>query len=126
MLAISAQRKGFIKLALQTGTPIIPLYMFGNTTVLTPLRWKPLMNLSRTLQASITYVWGSCGLPIPRKKTLCYVRGLVLDMPKIAEPTQEDIDKYHQLYIDEVKRIYEKYAPTVCDGDYKHKKLVIE
>ena len=119
-------RKGFVKLALQTGTPLIPLYMFGNTTVLTPCRWKVLENISRTLQASITYVWGTAGLPIPRKKTLCYVRGKMIVIPKIEEPTQADIDKWHAAYIAEVTRIYEKYSRVVCDGDYANKTLLIE
>ncbi|GMI55323.1 hypothetical protein ScalyP_jg11705 [Parmales sp. scaly parma] len=120
------KRKGFVKLALQTGTSLIPLYMFGNTTVLTPLKWKFLVSLSRKMQASMTYFWGMGGLPVPRKVKLVYCRGKMVHVPKIEEPTQADIDKYHKLYVDEVTRIYTKYQPTVCDGDYAKKKLVIE
>ena len=65
-------------------------------------------------------------MPLPRRKTLCYVRGKIIDVPLIEEPTQADIDKFHALYVAEVVRVYEKYAPVVCDGDYKNKQLVIE
>jgi hypothetical protein len=47
-------RKGFIKMALRNGVDVIPLYLMGNTSVLTVLKWGPLASLSRKLQASIT------------------------------------------------------------------------
>ena len=45
---------------------------------------------------SITYFWGWKNLPIPRPDKLVYVRGRLLGMPKIEEPTQEDIDFWHK------------------------------
>jgi Diacylglycerol acyltransferase len=41
------KRKGFIKLALQEGIDIVPVYLFGNTTVLSILKTGFLANLSR-------------------------------------------------------------------------------
>jgi hypothetical protein len=60
------KRKGFIKLALTSGVDIVPIYLFGNTTVLSVLKSKFLANLSRKLQVSLTYTWGKYYLPIPR------------------------------------------------------------
>lgn len=64
-------RKGFIKLALQEGVDIIPVYLFGNTTVLSVLKTGLLANLSRRFQVSLTYIWGRWGLPIPRDCKVC-------------------------------------------------------
>ena len=44
------------------------------------------------------------------------VVGKQIPLPKIEEPTAEEIDKYHALYIAEVKALFErnkaKYAAT--------------
>lgn len=76
-------RKGFIKLALTSGADVIPLYLFGNTTVLEVMRHPLLMSLSRTLGVSLTLFWGRWGLPLPKSDPLVYVRGSPLEMPKV-------------------------------------------
>ena len=62
-------RKGLAKLALKTGTPIVPAYSVGNTAAYTAVfdRWGVLEALSRKAQASIFLYWGRFGLPIPRR-----------------------------------------------------------
>lgn len=68
-------------------------------------------------------MWGKWGLPIPRDCKLLYVTGQPLGLPRIEQPTQQDIDKYHQLYCDQVTRLFEKYKEKV--PEYKHKRLEI-
>jgi hypothetical protein len=60
------ERKGFIKLALTSNVDVVPVYLFGNTSVLSVLRRGPLAGLSRRLGASLTLFWGKYYLPIPR------------------------------------------------------------
>jgi len=119
-----AKRKGFIKLALREGVDVVPIYMFGNTSVLSVLKHGPLAALSRKLQVSLTLFWGKCYLPIPRDEKLLYVVGKPLGLPHIPEPSQEDIDKYHALYCDEVRKMFEDHKEKV--PAYKHKKLFID
>ena len=61
-----SKRKGFIKYALRYGVDIIPVYLFGNTSVLTVVKNGPIAHMSRKLQMSVTYFWGKYNLPIPR------------------------------------------------------------
>ena len=117
------KRKGFIKLALTQGIDIVPVYLFGNTSVLSVLKTGILATISRKLQVSLTYVWGRWDLPIPREVKLLYVTGQPLGLPKIEHPTQQDIDKYHKQYCDQVTRLFEKYKEEL--PEYKHKKLII-
>lgn len=49
------KRKGLIKLALQEGCDVVPIYLFGNTAVLSVVQTGFLANLSRKLQVSMTY-----------------------------------------------------------------------
>jgi 2-acylglycerol O-acyltransferase 2 len=118
------KRKGFIKLALTQGVDIVPVYLFGNTHVLSVLKTGILAVISRKLQASLTYIWGKWYLPIPRDCKLLYVTGQPLGLPTIAEPTQADIDKYHALYCQEVTRLFETYKEN-AGPNYKHKRLEI-
>ncbi|CAE7305258.1 DGAT2, partial [Symbiodinium necroappetens] len=99
------QRAGFIKLALRTGADVIPVYMFGNTTVLSALTWGPLASLSRALGISVTVFWGRFGLPVPKAVPLTYVRGRPLGMPHISNPTAEDIQKWHEIYCEKLKAL---------------------
>ena len=118
------KRKGFIKLSLQTGVDIVPIYLFGNTTVLSVVTHGLLATLSRKLQVSLTYFWGKWYLPIPRNDCkLLYVSGQPLGIPHIPNPTQHDIDKYHALYCEQVQHLFDKYKEKV--PEYKHKRLQI-
>jgi len=118
------RRKGFVKLALRAGADLVPVYMFGNTTVLSALTVSPLPQLSRYMGVSVTMFWGRFGLPMPKKVRLSYARGRPLGMPHIPEPTQEDIDKWHAEYCKQLTELFDRYKGS--NPDYKHKKLVIE
>ncbi len=116
-----SKRKGFIKLALRSGADILPLYLIGNTACLTVVKSGPLASMSRKLQMSITLFWGRWNLPIPRNDKLVYVRGRPLGLPKIDDPTQEDIDKWHAKYMEEVARMFETYkglSPAYANKEF--------
>ncbi|CAM9430838.1 unnamed protein product [Scytosiphon promiscuus] len=118
------KRKGFIKLAMRTGSEVIPCYYFGNTTCLEIVRHPVLTSVSRKLGASITILWGRWGLPIPMPgKSLC-VSGKPLGIPQRDFPSDEDVDKYHAVYVKEVKRLFDTYKVRL--PDYKDKELIIE
>ena len=65
---------------------MVPVYLFGNTTVLSVLRWGPLATLSRALGMSLTLFWGRFKLPLPKQVPLSYVRGRPLGLPHIEDP----------------------------------------
>lgn len=120
-----SERKGFIKLSLREGIDIVPIYLFGNTSVLTVMKSGPLANISRKLKTSFTIFWGKYYLPIPRDDKLLYVAGKAIEIPKIAEPTQDDIDKYHKIYVEEVTRLFDTYKGRAGQM-YENKTLFID
>lgn len=111
------QRAGVIKLALQTGADVVPVYLFGNTSVLSLIATGPLAALSRKLQVSFTLFWGLGGLPIPRPRPVLYVRGKPLGLPKVSaeQITDELIQKWHACYVAEIERVYGSARPP-CRG----------
>ncbi|CAN0502085.1 unnamed protein product, partial [Scytosiphon promiscuus] len=63
-------------------------------------------------------------LPIIVRQPLLVVLGRPIKTPKSAgEPTQEDIDKYHALFVSELRRVFDKYKGPYGWGD---KELVIK
>lgn len=81
--------------------------------------------MSRRLKLSFTLFWGKWFLPIPRDDNLLYVAGKAIEIPKIAEPSQEEIDIYHKKYVDEVVRIFNTYK-SQAGKLYEEKSLFID
>ena len=52
------------------------------------------------------------------------MRGSPLGLPRIENPSDDDINKWHGKYVSEVQRIFEKYKTRV--PEYKNKKLLVE
>jgi len=119
-----SRRKGFRKIALRENVDVIPVYLFGNTSVLSVCKIGLLANLSRKLGVSVTYFWGKYYLPIPRDDKCLCVRGLPLNLPFIKDPTDEDVNKWHNNYCNEVRRLFDKYKEKV--PMYKDKTLFID
>uniref|UniRef100_A0A7R9YEL6 Acyltransferase n=1 Tax=Pinguiococcus pyrenoidosus TaxID=172671 RepID=A0A7R9YEL6_9STRA len=115
------QRKGFIKLALRSNAEVVPVFLFGNTEVLHAFKHPVLEQLSRSLQMSMTWIWGRWGLPVPLQKQIVYCRGSPIGLPHIPKPTEEDVNKWHAVFCDEVRRLFEEYKGKT---DYGHKSLV--
>lgn len=119
------QRAGVIKLALQTGSDIVPIYLFGNTSVLSLVKTGKLAEFSRKFQISFTLFWGMGGWPLPRPRPILYVRGAALGLPKVAaeEITDALIETWHGKYMAEVERLYVTYRAH--NSDYANKPLEI-
>ncbi len=115
------KRKGFIKVALQSGVAIVPLYIMGNTTTLKVAKGESLAKLARTMGVSITWFWGVWGTVVPLPKKVLMVVGKPLELPRVESPDQATIDKYHEQYIGEVKRLFDSYKKY--NRDYAHKEL---
>jgi 1-acyl-sn-glycerol-3-phosphate acyltransferase len=69
---ILRRRKGIVRLAFRTGTPLVPCYVFGNSVVFSLWYdpWNILNTISRALKFSVFYFWGRWSLPIPCKNAL--------------------------------------------------------
>eukprot|EP01090_Pellita_catalonica_P007977 TRINITY_DN18600_c0_g1_i1.p1 TRINITY_DN18600_c0_g1~~TRINITY_DN18600_c0_g1_i1.p1 ORF type:complete len:320 (-),score=36.46 TRINITY_DN18600_c0_g1_i1:103-1062(-) len=119
------KRKGFIKFALQTGLDLIPVYQFGNTQILDRLSSKVGLFtwLSRKFRASILIVLGRWYLPIPRKMPITSVYGEPIPVAKISSPSQEDIDKLHAKFQDDIVKLYETWHTKI--PGYENKELVV-
>ena len=46
---------------------------------------------------------------LPKRRQMVSVVGTPVDLPKIEHPTQEDIDKYHKLYMERLVELFDKF-----------------
>ena len=108
---ISIKHKGFIELALNNGSDIVPIFCFGENDLIhsiSKIIEKYTYNKLKILLPTI-YI-NDNNLPITNKKVkLIYVIGKKIKMPKIYNPSKKKIDKYHKIYYNNIKRIYYKY-----------------
>lgn len=113
------RRKGFVKIALKHGAPLVPVISFGETDIYDQYYW-PEGTLMRRIQH---YVRKKIGLApvflkgrgffqysfgiIPRRKPVTVVVGSPLELPKIEEPTTEQIDEYHEKFVNHLVELFE-------------------
>jgi 2-acylglycerol O-acyltransferase 2 len=111
-------RVGLVKLAIRTGSSIVPCYLFGNTKLLScwvgegiPNGRNMLEKISRKLGFALILVHGRFGLPIPYRLPVLAVMGNPIPTHHIQceEPTQEQIDVIQTQLLDSMAELFDKY-----------------
>ncbi|KAJ3284866.1 diacylglycerol O-acyltransferase 1 [Rhizoclosmatium sp. JEL0117] len=107
------KRFGFVKIALQTGAPLVPVFAFGENDI-----WDQVDNgmgtyvrsfqelVKKIFGFSPVLVYGRFGI-LPYRRDINVVIGKPMIVPKIENPTHEDIQKYHALYLQELQTLYD-------------------
>jgi 1-acyl-sn-glycerol-3-phosphate acyltransferase len=112
-LAYVKKRKGIIKIALKAGAPIIPVYAFGHTSLYSVLvdPFNILKRLSLQMEMSLTPFYGRFYwfLGPPRRIPVTVCLGEPVWCPLVAEPSKQDVDKYHQQLLDNYQDLFEKH-----------------
>jgi 1-acyl-sn-glycerol-3-phosphate acyltransferase len=118
------RRKGFIRLALQSGASLVPVYVFGEKFMYQRvfLPTKPAAVLRR-FGIPLVLFFGRWGTLLPQRHKLLVVVGAPIAVTKTAEPTAEAVDALHAQYVAELRMLYEKWREEAGYGDAP---LVIE
>lgn len=116
---ILSKRKGFIKLALQTGADIIPHYTFGaNQTYRRAFGPESfLARISSVCQVSLVVWFGRWWLPfgvIPFRVPVLSVVGEVFEVPKIdasngEKITDELVERVHAEFCSRMRQLFDEY-----------------
>lgn len=114
------KRKGFIKLAIRQGVPVVPMYVFGvsdyyytSEFLLGPRMW-----IMKNLQICIPLSAGLGGSPVcPLLKRTSVVFGEPLKFDQCDEPTPEQLDKAHGAFMDALVKLFDKHKGGLGYGD---------
>ena len=102
------KRRGFVKMALETGAQLVPVYIFGENDLFD--RIPGLQKLQRWLQQKMTFAmplfYGKLYLPIPYRRTLTTVVGDPIPHP-VKGTLDERVDAYHAMYVKALTDLFE-------------------
>ncbi|KAF5302450.1 hypothetical protein FQR65_LT08540 [Abscondita terminalis] len=113
-------RKGFIKLAIRNGAPLVPVFSFGETDLFNQVN-NPEGSIIRRIQEGVRQIIGiapalplgrgffqySFGL-VPQRKPVTTVVGRPLNVEKIENPPDDYINKIHGQFIDCLIQLFEE------------------
>ena len=136
-----SQRKGFIKLAMRKGVPVVPIYVFGVSDsyyTFHPtnndgkkfdwsfynLRYKLMKNFGICITIC-TGLWGNPLCPLPKKTTIVFGKPIYFQPSSKEssndsggfEPTSEELDKGHALFVKELTVLFDEHKARLGYGD---------
>jgi 1-acyl-sn-glycerol-3-phosphate acyltransferase len=120
-------RKGFIRLAIKHGVPVVPVFCFGVTKMLKRLQLPALFEqVSNLLRVSICIFYGAWGLPIPFRQKLLYVMGDPMFPPTPSgdeAALNQQVDLMHSEFCNKLTGLFERHKRSY-GWDRKTLKLI--
>mmetsp|Transcript_135742 Transcript_135742/g.192026 ORF Transcript_135742/g.192026 Transcript_135742/m.192026 type:complete len:373 (+) Transcript_135742:42-1160(+) len=124
-VCVLRNRKGFIKYCLRYGYRAHPVYTFGECeTYYTFRRMKALrMTIAKNNVPAVAFFGWSLlpFLPRPQSRLLTYV-GKGIDLPQIPEPSNEDVDHWHKVYMEGLQKLFDE---NKAEAGYPDRQLKI-
>lgn len=107
-------RRGLIKLSIETNCELVPCYVFGGTDFFHNLATDGgfFANLSRRMRAGLTIFWGPYGLPIPFTPKVTMVIGNPIPIPQVEnddERRSKANDLLHAAFLQEMQALFDRY-----------------
>lgn len=111
--------KGFVRLALQNGLPLIPMYAFGASDLyhthsfLDGLR----MWIGSNLRVALPIFSGQHGTLCPLPVQVTIAVGAPIPVERQENPSQEALDAVHARYVEALRALFEKHKAEVGMAD---------
>lgn len=131
------KRKGFVKIAIQTGAALVPVLSFGENDLLeqpsnNPGTWIRAYQefVKKWTGIAPIFIYGrgfwekSFGL-LPYRRQITTVVGAPIIVSKNSNPTPEEVDEIHAKFIDAIIKLFNGYKDKYLMNPEKAK-LIIE
>ena len=118
-------RKGFVKFCLRYGYKLQPVYTFGEADTYWnfPYLLKLRLALNRLKIPGVFFFGNPFFPPFPRTDaSLLTVVGPALNLPHIPEPSDKDVDTYHQQYLKALTELFDKHKQ---EAGFPHRNLEV-
>eukprot|EP00756_Hemistasia_phaeocysticola_P022067 Hpha_TRINITY_DN15810_c2_g5::TRINITY_DN15810_c2_g5_i1::g.191357::m.191357/K14457/MOGAT2, MGAT2; 2-acylglycerol O-acyltransferase 2 len=113
-IVVIRKRRGFVKLALETGASLVPAYTFGENdgfSVINDEGMPSWLNKARNKwQAIFGFSLPLLTTPIPRKCNMDTVVGAPIPVERVEQPSDEQVQALLDKYIDALTTLYSKNA----------------
>eukprot|EP00878_Enallax_costatus_P005253 GHUV01005520.1.p1 GENE.GHUV01005520.1~~GHUV01005520.1.p1 ORF type:complete len:330 (+),score=53.00 GHUV01005520.1:324-1313(+) len=124
--AFLRNRKGFIRIAMQNGSAVVPCFAFGQSAVYHWFRPGPpfvsdafVQAMSRRIGFVPLGLVGRLGTTAPINSPMTVVLGKPIEMPQMDQPSEELLQKYLDQYISSMQEIFEKHKAAAGYAHYK-------
>mmetsp|Transcript_28309 Transcript_28309/g.53925 ORF Transcript_28309/g.53925 Transcript_28309/m.53925 type:complete len:313 (+) Transcript_28309:208-1146(+) len=106
-----SKRKGFVRLALEHGVDLIPVYAFGETDLYSTysLLFSLRLWICKNLRVALPLARGVGPTLVPRPRPVSCVVGKPLRVDKSACPSNITVDNLHARFTRELQQLFEKH-----------------
>ncbi|CAK4651788.1 hypothetical protein LEN26_016229 [Aphanomyces euteiches] len=113
--------KGFLRLALEHGTPVVPVLSYRESDILENIRFPAMQRwfIKRFALPCPHYPHGWLGLPIPHRVPVPVVVGEPLRVTQVEHPTKEQVDALHAMYYESLKALFHQHKDAVRCSDFQ-------
>ena len=126
------RRRGFCKVALETGADLIPCYVLG-ANELYNRTWganSRAAELSHKFHVSLVFWTGRFGMPfgfVPNATKLVIAVGSPINVSKVESPTRDQVDALHRTFVKELKELYGRHKHRMGEAwAQAHDRLYLE
>lgn len=115
---------GFIRMAIQHGLPIVPVYQFGENQLFktTPLLLPLRLWVAKHLRIGLPLTKS----PLLQHQEVTHVFGQQVDVgPPDPEPSQERVERVYTKYSEELHRLFDKHKDEFLPPDVASKGLLL-